>query len=402
MYSIPQENPIQVIDAMMGSGKTTNIIDYMNAHNDKKFIYITPNLSECERILKACPKLNFKKPIPDKKHKTKLKNLEKLIEQEENIVSTHALLKNFTKDTLELLINRNYHLILDEAIEPCENYEMKKSDIKILFDSKFVGIAEDGITLEWLQDKPERGSKFYYEYRLIENGNLVTFDFNNSKSNKQVLIWELTPNLLNSFLSVTILTYQFEGSILKPYFDIKDIKYTIDTTTVTTDKKIGHLIEVCEDERMNEAGKHLQALGHTSLSKAKNKSVCEAIGKHAYNFVRNICKASSDKVMWSTFKDTKNSIKRKGFTRGFIPLNTKATNEFKDKTVLIYALNRFMDVPLKRYLENRGVEVNQDLWALNELLQWIFRSAIRDGKPIKIYIPSRRMRSLLLEWIKDH
>jgi hypothetical protein len=106
--------------------------------------------------------------------------------------------------------------------------------------------------------------------------------------------------------------------------------------------------------------------------------------------------------MWSTFKDTKNSIKRKGFTRGFIPLNTKATNEFKDKTVLIYALNRFMDVPLKRYLENRGVEVNQDLWALNELLQWIFRSAIRDGKPIKIYIPSRRMRSLLLEWIKDH
>ncbi len=398
---IVQEKPIHIIDAMMGSGKTTYVIDYMNSQSDtKRFIYITPNLSECERIANACPKLDFKEPIVDKRHRTKLKSLEKLIKEKENIVSTHALLKNFTKDTLELLIEAGYHLILDEAIEPCENYTLSKSDIKILFDSQFVDIADDGITLVWLQDIPEMGSKFYYEYKLIESGNLVTFDFNKSKGNKKVLIWELTPNLLNSFLSVTVLTYQFEGSILKSYFDMKDMKYTIDTTTVTTDKKIGHFIEICEDERMNSVGEHWQSLGSTSLPKDKAK--CEAIGRHGYNYVRNICKASSTKVMWTTFKDAKNLVKRKGFTKGFVALNTKATNDFKDRDVLIYALNRFMNVPLKKYLESRGVVVNEELWALNELLQWIFRSAIRDDKPIRIYIPSSRMRTLLQEWLKDH
>ena len=55
-----------------------------------------------------------------------------------------------------------------------------------------------------------------------------------------------------------------------------------------------------------------------------------------------------------------------------------------------------------QYLETRGVEVNEDIWSLNEMLQWIFRSAIRVGRPINIYVPNVRMRGLLTEWIKEH
>ena len=43
--------------------------------------------------------------------------------------------------------------------------------------------------------------------------------------------------------------------------------------------------------------------------------------------------------------------------------------------------------------------VSNRLFALQEMLQWIWRSAIRDGKPIDLYIPSERMRSLLVEWL---
>ena len=35
------------------------------------------------------------------------------------------------------------------------------------------------------------------------------------------------------------------------------------------------------------------------------------------------------------------------------------------------------------------------------MLQWIWRSAIRDGKPINAYIPSKRMRELLINWMND-
>ena len=33
------------------------------------------------------------------------------------------------------------------------------------------------------------------------------------------------------------------------------------------------------------------------------------------------------------------------------------------------------------------------------MVQWIWRSAIRDGNEVNLYIPSRRMRELLIGWI---
>ena len=35
------------------------------------------------------------------------------------------------------------------------------------------------------------------------------------------------------------------------------------------------------------------------------------------------------------------------------------------------------------------------------MLQWIFRSQIRMDLPINIYIPSRRMRELLEDWLNN-
>jgi hypothetical protein len=51
---------------------------------------------------------------------------------------------------------------------------------------------------------------------------------------------------------------------------------------------------------------------------------------------------------------------------------------------------------------------DQDMWALSEMLQMLFRSAIRgdkekgdDSRHIKLYIPSQRMRNLLESWLND-
>lgn len=391
------QTQIKVYDAVMGSGKTTFIIDHMNNNSNDRYIYITPNISECHRIDEACPMLNFQHPSDDKG--TKLKDLQRLVEAEENIVSTHALLTHFTKETLELLHNRNYHLILDEVIEPCVQHVISETDIQMLFDSGYIQVANDGITLKWITDRPKHDFSLYHEYKLIENENLVIFDFNNSAKNKKVFIWEMTKGLFDSFLDVTILTYQFEGSLLRAYFDVKGIDYEVDTKTLDRGVKLGHLIKVCEHEGLNKIGQHKQALG-SKLTKDPKK--CKELGVNIYNYIKNIEPTASREIMWTTFKDAKGNMKGKGYTKGFIPHNMKATNEYALKTTLVYALNRYMRVPVKQYLEAQGIDVNEDLWALNELLQWVFRSAIRNDEPIKIYIPSRRMRELLLEWIEHH
>lgn len=385
---------IKVFDAIMGSGKTTFAIKHMNANKEDKYIYITPNLTECDRVAKACPKLYFKHPSNSKG--TKLKDLQKLVEMNENIVSTHSLLSNFTLETIELLKNRNYHLILDEAIEPCTRYEIKETDINMLFKSEYIEVLDDGVTLTWIGEQPQQGSKFYQEYKLIENQNLVTFDFHNSKSNRKVFVWELTKSLLKCFISTTVLTYQFNGSILRSYLGIKDIPYEIDTKTLSNKKRIGHLIKIWEEDSLNAIGKNNQSL---ASSLKGDRLTCSKLRGNIINYVKHKLKAKSNQVMWTTFKDAKDKLKAKGYTKGYVVHNQKATNEYSHKNILIYALNRFMDVPIKQYLEQQGAKVNQDLWSLNEMLQWIFRSAIRNNEPIYIYIPSSRMRGLLKEWI---
>ena len=49
----------------------------------------------------------------------------------------------------------------------------------------------------------------------------------------------------------------------------------------------------------------------------------------------------------------------------------------------------------------KGFPVKEDVFALSEMVQWIWRSAIREGNPINIYVPSSRMRSLLQRWLND-
>ena len=41
---------IKIIDSVMGSGKTTYMINYMKNNPNKKFFVVTPFLSEIERI----------------------------------------------------------------------------------------------------------------------------------------------------------------------------------------------------------------------------------------------------------------------------------------------------------------------------------------------------------------
>ena len=89
----------------------------------------------------------------------------------------------------------------------------------------------------------------------------------------------------------------------------------------------------------------------------------------------------------------------------FIPLNARATNEYNDRSVLAYVFNFFANPYIKRYFSNKNevdgthIEVNQDYLALSCLIQWVWRSRIRNDEPITVYIPSERMRNLFKKWL---
>ena len=94
-------------------------------------------------------------------------------------------------------------------------------------------------------------------------------------------------------------------------------------------------------------------------------------------------------------------LKGKGYTKGFLSYNIRATNDYRDRDHLAYCVNVFYNPILKNYFVDHGVEIQEERYALSEMIQWIWRSSIRDGKEIWIYIPSRRMRELLQEWLSE-
>jgi hypothetical protein len=80
----------------------------------------------------------------------------------------------------------------------------------------------------------------------------------------------------------------------------------------------------------------------------------------------------------------------------------RASNKYANKNSVVYPVNRYIDPGIKNFFLRHNVSVDEDGYALSEMLQFIWRSAIRNGEEIWVYIPSIRMRNLLKQWIEEN
>ena len=66
-----------------------------------------------------------------------------------------------------------------------------------------------------------------------------------------------------------------------------------------------------------------------------------------------------------------------------------------------YLCNNYPNVMLLKIVAKRQEHAfDKDLWALSTMLQFIFRSRLRKGEAINLYIPSSRMRELFKSWLE--
>ena len=140
-----------------------------------------------------------------------------------------------------------------------------------------------------------------------------------------------------------------------------------------------------------------------SVNWLKNKSKIDLkkIGISAENLIKQNYKTSSAGNAYTTFKAYKSDLKAKGFSTGFVAVNERATNKYSNKETMIYFANRFLDPNVIDFFRNKGIEVDRDQWALAELIQWVWRGRIRNDEEMNLFIPSKRMRQLLQDWLDD-
>ncbi|WHX27454.1 hypothetical protein QNH47_06250 [Virgibacillus halodenitrificans] len=411
---------ITVIDSIMGSGKTQWAIQYMNeAPELEKFIYVTPFLDEVTRIKNSVTNRTFTEPNNANDEGRKLRSLKELIVQGEDITSTHSLFKTADDELIELLNDSGYTLILDEVMDCVATVNAGASDIRKLERASDIEITENKVV--WTGD-PQDNSR-YMDIRMVaQAGNLFYY-------RGKFLVWAFPPAVFHAVDDVKVMTYLFDGQTQRYYFDLYGFEYDYRAITKIGDRyeiteydpererrgELYSLINVYEG-KMNDIGSRKNALSVSYLqriSKAGNVDFLKKMQNNLKNYFQNVVKAKRDEVYYSTLKEIETAIQPKGYKepkrpsvktdrtpKVVIPHNARATNAYAEKWALAYMFNRYMKQDIKVFFQDNGISVNDDLLAVSDLLQWIYRSRIRNGEPIELYLPSRRMRDLLEAWAK--
>lgn len=420
MFFIDTKRPqVKICDAIMGSGKTSATITYINSHPEKRFLYITPYLPEAKRVADGCPNAGFIEPSEKKPEYgfSKSKHALSLIETGMNVASTHQAMLYFTSETFEKLREMNYCVIIDEEISVLQEAEdITYEDVKMAEAAGYVTEDRPG---EYVLTGKEYGhGKFTHMFRMMASRPLICMtDTTKKDAGKYTKLWywAFSTELFKQVEEVIILTYLFKDSELDMFLRIHGFEYSIIGIRRTEDggyefsdkpdyvpeytKHLKEMIHIENSDKLNAVGTNFTALSKNWFHTKDDEVI--TLKNNIYNFFRHKTKSKSNERMCGKYKEHWGKIRNKGYWNSDVVFTQKSSNEYRDRFVLVYPVNLFANRHIRNYYAEQGCNYSDDHYALSTMVQWIWRSAIRDGKEIYIYIPSKRMRDLLINWIEE-
>lgn len=373
---------------------------------------------------------------------SKIDSFNDLLAKGRDIAVTHSTFLNATSETVELIHQGEYILILDEALDVVVDFNdvasvgnsveqiLKSKDIEVLIRDKLISVADNGL-VTWIGGDYS-GTKFSEVERLAKLNRLYCV-------NGSMMVCVFPPEVFRAFKEVYVMTYLLEGTFIKYYFDIFGIQYEKraickeDDNYVLTDYSIDldlgfrqrckELVKVCDEKRLN-AGYRRTAFSKSWFDRAMNQDgVIRRLRTDMRYFFEIYAGAKSKDNLWTCPEAHKTKVQGKGYTcvrqmtkdeknyppekraekekelACFISLNARSTNDYKDRWALAYCYNMYMSPKMAHFFNNCGFPVNEELFAIACFIQWLFRSRIRDGENVVIYIPSSRMRDLFNSWL---
>jgi hypothetical protein len=385
----------------------------MNENTDKKYIFVTQFLSEVDRIVTNCAARGFVAPVSDvKSRRTKLSDIHRLMREGRNIATTHSLFVSYTEETKSLIKEQGYTLILDESVDAMCLADMAQTDLDLLKKGSAVEEEENGV-LKWIMDDykfEDDRSKFGEEMLRAKSKNLLVYA-------DEFFFWSIPPELFTCFNDVYVLTYLFSAQSLRCFFDINHIEYELIGVRKDEDGynfcaveemsralDLRNKIHILDDKKINSIGDARTSLSFSWYNAAKlepGRPKIERLRKNIANVFKNIYKAPAKEVLWTMYKEYVPMVRGNGYQGGFIPYNLRASNQYANRKYLAYCVNNFPRPMEKRYFIDHGTTWDGDMYALSILIQWVFRSAIRRGEEIWLYIPSKRMRTLFKQWLEN-
>jgi hypothetical protein len=396
---------VEIVDSMMGTNKTTSIIKWIDNQPIKRFIYVSPLLSEAGmggRLHQSITKSTFH--APEDLGDGKAASLLELLKLGANISCTHSLYKLMTEEHFE------YTVILDEEIGLIEAFnEYSTSDLRWLLNNNVISVDEKDGMVSWISTTTgaESPSHKYYRMRQMCNaGCLYT-----TKRSDTMLTIQLPSKLIECAHRMIVLTYLFDGGVLDSFLKLKGIKAIPFTEHLDLQKvsgsKIRELLIVDQPPKKFDLRDKLTYSWYLNPNKGDLDVVRNAIRNMAlkwgvikdnlmYTFPKHRSVASDGRA--AKIKPNSFTLRSDG-SPCWLAAQTRATNDYAHITHIIHAYNRHPNVAVAAYLQDYEHPVDKDRFALSELIQFLWRGCIRNGQPMHVCIFSSRMEKLLKNWL---
>ena len=413
---------IEILDAMMGSGKTTAIINWINKHPEKRYIYISPLLSEVGeggRVQQESKHVKF--CCPSDADGSKSEDLLLLLQSGENIACTHSLYRKMTHEHLDVISKVGYTLIIDEELGVIEGFsDYAQTDIQWLIQMGVLSICESDGKIVWCEQKADETMEESHKYARLKNMCDVEMLYAAKRTNAMITT-QLPTRLIDVCERVIVLTYMFKGNVLDCFLRLKGFD-VVEFTEVNDDLRkvdgdlIRSLITITPIPKKFTLCNKLSSTWYDKASSADLKKVENAIRSIAVSWG-----VSGENLMYTfpkdrSIKSDKRTVKIK--PRGFIEVKQKidgvtitkplwlassirATNDYAHVNHCIHAYRRYPLTAVDSYLKDYGYPINVSVFALSELLQWVWRTSIRNEEPIKVCILSDYMLELFQEWLQS-
>lgn len=400
----------------MGAGKSQAAIEYINNLSPgERVVYTAIYNDEAERIQKGCPRAKmFFAECEDHSNKTKWPLIEQAIRYGRNVACTHQALPFFSPDTLAYIAAQNYTLIIDESydvIRPVSGRDRKA--FQFLFDCGCLDIDEETGQVSFVKNFDTSVLVAFSNNNMV---NLIPYG-NIFYSNKELVFWTFPVNVLNAFKRVVVMSYMLDAQPMHYYLLCN--KFQINKLGVHKFED-GHyefcrpddsdgfpfdprdMIEILQRDKINSIGERRTALSVSwcaRTAKEDDKGGVDQLGRNVWNVFKNIYRCKPTDFVWTCFSKYRDRFDRRGIITRYVSFNQRASNKYSNAHYLAYAVNVFNQPNCYNYFKARGLEMDMDRWALSVMIQWIWRSAIRNGEKIYIYLPSKRMRDLLEDWM---
>lgn len=405
---------ITVIDSIKRSGKTSWIMHYISkAPMYEKFVYIVQDEKKASLMLNS--QIRHFKRVDEQ---SSLQQLKSLFANGENIIGTQQPFQYLDDECYELLAMQNYTLILDEVKNTLHPVNISPDDINLLLQNNVVSVRDKG-RISW--DAAFYMDGYFTDMKTLATSNRLML-YQNEQEHHELVYWTFPKKFYEPFENCYLLTYMFDGQLQKSLFELYEFKYKKYSISFEDNeyklvdyilseeedrslyKKLIHIYYPMSSDKndLNKIGSQQKAFTFFDLQKKMNSiEIINVIRESCYDFYRKKCKAEPDDVMWTTYPKMKEKLTPRGLNHSFVSFYKKENDHFSHKSCCLYLSHPEVNTSIKQFFENKGIVINEDLYSLHHLIEWMFQSRLQQKQPINVFIPSIKMRALLEKYLNN-